>query len=210
MVDYNEYFADGSVKKRDEEDCFSKIYHNYPKAEERNTVRITYTCLAAKETPSGETLTLQDIQKYCEFLKECLNKDQFTFVIRGGGKKGSIKIDWDLNTKGLSRPLALLYLAAFRYPDEYTSYVKAVGRSTETVISEQFKEFVTWHIKSTEENSGFEYADGAHSLMCFDMKRKKDRQPIPFKDFQLNLKNDTCNSVTDFWQNSSKIEEKLP
>ena len=201
-VKYTEYFDNGESETKNNEVCFSIIYSREPNIK---TVSISYTCpVAQQDRYSNKFITFEDVQKYCAFLDACLDNKLFTFTIRQGTK--GIEIDWVLNTKGMSRPMALMYLTAFRYPDEFSSYVLAISESTKQTIEENFEYFSQCHIDSLdrEGKKRFHYADGGHSLMGHSMIPNAQRKPISFEDFKTNLKKGKSKTVLGFWQKTAK------
>lgn len=197
IINFTEYFESGEHIDYKKAACFASFYHGKSK-----TTRIVYTCHAVEIDPiTNKPVTIEDIQKYCVFLTKALDNKVFSFVIR---EDAGIKIDWDLNTVGMTRPQALLYLTAFRYPLEYPSYVLAISNSKKKTFLGNFRFFQQCHINACEykyndPNKKYAYADGGHSLMAHAIIPPKDRAPISFEDFQINLKNGQ-KTVLDYWQ----------
>lgn len=206
-ITFTEHFADGSKKEWKGAACFAPMYAGGNK---NKTVRVTYTCdVIATEPYSKEKLTKEDLEKFCEFLASILDSKLFTYKIRQ--EKDLFKIDWDFNTTDLSRPKALLYLTAMRYPHEYSSYVRAIGRTIKKTTVGKFKFFQQCHIDGNVGGYGYgqdaakapprvyHYPDGGHTLMCFSTVPNAKHIPMRFCDFRKNLAEDKKKTVLNFW-----------
>lgn len=100
----------------------SPCFRNLPKYGAAIPDRIEYYTVIPSVLKAGA------LNHFIYFLQECLDATKFTYII--DAEEG--KITWILNSKGMSREQALLYLSLFRYTNE-----------------EPFPEFVNYFFQKT-------------------------------------------------------------
>lgn len=159
----------------------------------------------------GKYIPLQ-IEYFCE-VDESLNKEEIDFYVNFieiflDTTKYSYKfIDekhvFTLHTKELSKSMALLYLTAFRYLDEFAAIIKDLFQYKNLPAPQLFEYFVKTHYEITRGIKKIEaYNLGGHGLATF----YGGYQNVSLEQIRDRIKNkskDSCFSVSGIFERLS-------
>lgn len=192
-VRFIESFNDGRKSRFKKNACFSTMYHhgNAEMGEKLKTEKIVYLA-NINNCVTTPVLTIAHCQKWIVFLQEILNPNLFSYRIFTFKKSKKSYIYFNLDCENLSRPHALLYLTAFRYPDEYPAYVKSIAESTVKKPDSLWELLQENHREAYDPNpygpnkkqTAFPAACGGHSL--FSSFLIKDKPNITLLEFKSN------------------------
>lgn len=135
-VKFWEHFPDGAVKCYPRAACFAPM---------RTGTRIRYLAVI-NQVPERE------VEFYIQFLTNLFGDKRFTArvvnVERHSGLRGTTKgryVLWDFKRGSLPYRKALVYLAAFRYLDEFPHFVRFIYNFRDNTLEEQFEAFQNEH-----------------------------------------------------------------
>lgn len=183
----------------------SPCFRNLPKYGAGIPDRIEYYTVIPSVLKAGA------LNHFIYFLQECLDATKFTHII--DAEEG--KITWILNSKGMSREQALLYLSLFRYANEkpFPEFLNYFFQETAGTDAENlFTFFQKAHFACNDYSFPMppdyqkikrEYDDlleYGHTVMNF--YGQKTHIPVPLSEFKEFLRANKLSRVTDYFQKS--------
>jgi hypothetical protein len=150
-------------------------------------------------------LTKKEVLFYLNFLDLILDKNIYKYKLISCPKFKN-HVMFSLNTNNLNRKTILLYLTAFRYPDEVPEILKTFNDFKETDIEKLFIEFQRIHfdynnIKFKKKNNNL----SGHGLMsyCFS---SHDFTYISLEEFKDKLSKQKEKNIQDYFKSDGNLK----
>lgn len=191
-VDYREFYSNGTKKKFDYI-CFSEMNSTFDKG----ISRVNYLARVSK------TLTKEEINYYCKFLKQLLKGSKAKF--RSFIFKKKNRVYCSVNTKKMSLKQIWLPLTLARYVDDFPEIVKKFYNPKLKGAEEQFKWFQEVHIHFMQHSGGLQYNNlcGHAAIFSYNYANLKI---ITLENLHINIKSKDINTVQGFFV-AAKVEK---
>lgn len=148
-------------------------------------------------------LTLEEVNFYLKFIDNVFDKKRYShrIFLFPNDKTHQIRIYFKLNSTGFTRVQTLLYLTAFRYPQEFTQIIKNLYKSADLSIGKLFRKFQEIHLDVIAGKIPDKYNSlSGHGLLYMypHTEAFKNFKLKPLKQFKKEIKTSKSNVQSYF------------